>query len=1067
LIGSRFQPLVFLVGLGGVLLLGRLYQVQVQDHEVWALEAARLVHSGREVPYQRGTIRDRNGAVLARDVDGYALELVYRTFRREHPLGQVAHALSLLEGRAVSLEEVRFELEQETLALARLSPRDWRAFAEGDRFSYAGRAFPATPDPSGELRGRRAGDLSFYLRRIFGENAGEWKRFVREALERRSELSLLDLVARRRNRSAAEEERVLVERVRRSLQQLERLSRLLVWPGPEELSDGTLPPPDPLDRIVYELECARRSVEDAAASRLFREASGFSAGRVDAGLARDFLDVSWIARRIGWDEGRTAEWIETSRASWVEGWRDRYALPPLVWSLALEPAEPHTEEELLDRLAVLFGPDEGLGRALDGRIEPWRELEQLAVFERLEDSLAADVPGSARELMDRVLPIQLDVLREAPRGSPGLASRTLISDPGRARAAEIARSLEENLAPERLYRRHVEALLADSREILDDWERSFQEGLEVTLIAILAAASPDELSEGGELRFAEERVRAALEQADFYLKDHGMRPRKLVRGDPSYDVIYLLEHYRSEFPGFRIRRECRRVRAEFEGGDPRPAEGILGAVSAVPLPALLRQRGDASALRSLKRRPARTDEEERELRRLISEVYLPGELEGVSGVEGFFNRELTGRNGYEESLGLQNAAGGGLQRNAVREAQDGLDVRLTLDVALQAAAQRTLRNPAPVPSDPKYDWAWSDEPVGAITLISLNGDVLAAASEPDEASVVGDAASGQRLQGIERAFRKPTFQPPGSVFKPFVAAYALERGLDPHTKVDCAPLPDGRAGYVDLHCWNEGGHGPVDLHMALVGSCNSYFAWLGESFSDAEFREMAKLFGFGHPTGVGEPLPWDRDDTRRTRLEDLAGFSRRGGRFVRLGDRDRRMAGNGLGVVEATPMQVARATLGLASGELPSLRLAMEVGDQLLPLGERRRLGVGADALAAVRKALAGVVGEASGTARSALGPRALGLDIACKTGSADIRTSREGEGRVVRKHTWVAGWVPAERPVAAFTIFEHDTRATSSHGAIYLARQFLQQPEVLAWLEQEGVDVSRARALAPGGGPR
>jgi len=1067
LIGSRFQPLVLLLGAGGILLLGRLYQVQVRDHDVWALEAARLVHSGREIPYRRGTIRDRNGAVLARDVDGYALELVYRTFRRDHPLGQVAHALSLLEGRAVSLEEVRFDLERKTLALARLSPRDWRAFAEGDRFTFAGRAVSATPDPAGELRARRARDLSFYLRRIFDDKAGAWKRFVREAFERRSDISLLDLVAGRRKRSAAEQERVLVERVRRSLQQLERLSRLLPWAEPGEASGEPLPPPDPLDRIVYELERARRSVEDAAASRLFREASGFSAGRVDAGLASYFLDVSWIARRIGWDEGRTAAWIDGARASWLGSWRDRYALPPLVWSLALEPAAPHTEEELLDRLAILFGPDEGLGRALDGRVESWRELGRLCVFERLEQVLAADVPDEARELMERVLPIQLDVLRDSPHGSPGLAAKTLISDEGRAQAGEIAQLLKENLAPEKLYMRHVEAIHAASRAILDDWERSFQEGLEVTFNAILADASPGELSEGGELRFGEENVRRALEQADFFLKDYGMRPRKLVPGDPSYDVIYLLEHYRSEFPGFRIRRECRRTRTEFDGGDPRPAEGILGAVSAVPLPSLLRQRGDASILRSLKRRPARTDDEERELRRLISEVYLPDELEGVSGVEGFFNPELTGRNGYEESLGLQNAEGGGLQRNSVREAQDGLDVRLTLDVELQAAAQRTLRHPEAVPADPKYDWGWHEEPVGAITLVTLDGDVLVAASEPDEASVVGEAASGQRLQVIERTFRKPTFQPPGSVFKPFVAAYALERGLDPGTRVNCAPLSDGRAGYVDLHCWNEGGHGPVDLHMALVRSCNSYFAWLGESFSDAEFREMGKLFGFGHPTGVGGQLPWDREDTRRTRLEDLGGFSRRGGRFVRLRDRERRMAGNGLGVIEATPMQVVRATLGLACGELPSLRLAMEVGDQLLPLGEGRRLGVGADALAAVRKALSGVVSEANGTARSALGPKALGLDIACKTGSADIRTSVEGEGRVVRKHTWVAGWVPAERPVAAFTIFEHDTRATSSHGAIYLARQFLQQPEVLSWLAEKGVDVSRARALGSGEEPR
>ena len=82
------------------------------------------------------------------------------------------------------------------------------------------------------------------------------------------------------------------------------------------------------------------------------------------------------------------------------------------------------------------------------------------------------------------------------------------------------------------------------------------------------------------------------------------------------------------------------------------------------------------------------------------------------------------------------------------------------------------------------------------------------------------------------------------------------------------------------------------------------------------------------------------------------------------------------------------------------------------------------------------------------------------KTGSADIVSRSDAKGRnVVRKHTWVAGWVPAEDPAAVFVIFVHDTNATSSHGAAYLARQFLLQPEVLTWLADQEVDVSEVRA--------
>jgi cell division protein FtsI/penicillin-binding protein 2 len=169
------------------------------------------------------------------------------------------------------------------------------------------------------------------------------------------------------------------------------------------------------------------------------------------------------------------------------------------------------------------------------------------------------------------------------------------------------------------------------------------------------------------------------------------------------------------------------------------------------------------------------------------------------------------------------------------------------------------------------------------------------------------------------------------------------------------------------------------------------------------------------------------------------------------------MAGNGLGAIEATPMQVTRAILALARGEYLSLRLVREVGGVEIAPAEKRRLGVGDDVLLRIRKALRGVVNEVGGTARSTLGPKALGLDICAKTGSADIASSGEDGSRIVRKHTWVAGWIPAENPLAVFCIFEHDTQATSSHGAVYLARQFLRQPEVLNWLSERGVDVSRA----------
>ena len=93
-----------------------------------------------------------------------------------------------------------------------------------------------------------------------------------------------------------------------------------------------------------------------------------------------------------------------------------------------------------------------------------------------------------------------------------------------------------------------------------------------------------------------------------------------------------------------------------------------------------------------------------------------------------------------------------------------------------------------------------------------------------------------------------------------------------------------------------------------------------------------------------------------------------------------------------------------------------------------------------------------------------LGFSFVCKTGSADI-----GPGLVpdyhhkdfvrggpldpvegTRKHTWIAGWFPAENPRYVALFYLHDTATTSSHGAVYLAAQFLSNPLVRELLKED-----------------
>jgi cell division protein FtsI/penicillin-binding protein 2 len=54
-----------------------------------------------------------------------------------------------------------------------------------------------------------------------------------------------------------------------------------------------------------------------------------------------------------------------------------------------------------------------------------------------------------------------------------------------------------------------------------------------------------------------------------------------------------------------------------------------------------------------------------------------------------------------------------------------------------------------------------------------------------------------------------------------------------------------------------------------------------------------------------------------------------------------------------------------------------------------------------------------------------------------------------MRKHTWLAGWFPAEDPRAILVVYLHDVAYTSSHTAVHVASQFLRSPEVQDYVRE------------------
>lgn len=1050
----RTRPLLIAIALLASVVVARLYQIQVLEHRIWVDEARRLELSGAVLPYERGAILDRWGEPLVEDAAGYRLELDYRAFRRGAPLGQVAHARSVLEGRPVPLDEALDHLVAWATELVWLSPGAIYAFGRGAALDGTSVPIGPTDRPFEEQRGPRAADLRFYVRGLLGldeKERGEVSRIERSDDRREP---YLEWLARQRDREVDELLADLVREWRESVERLRVLSRRLEY----DLSEGGT---DSFAALVGDLESWRRSVEDAAATALFDELYGFHPGRVDdARLVADF-DLAWLERRFGWDAARVDAWASQARYGFLDGWRSGYALPRLLARVRLEGARQDAERFASIALAV-FEPDAWLSRALDGEPVPWRRVDRLAVFEELPRVLELD-DEVERPSLAALPPLDPQVRAEV---GESLAWEELLAWIAPARRRDLERAFEEELGArfERTYgsdlarvfaldAHRTQAQRADRTRrlavaLLDGLEDAFQAELGAYLDALAARSGPRGLA------LAEDRLDRLSERARHLIKDYSSRTIAL-HDDPDYDVVHLLSRDGVHYPGVRVVPTSERRRVPFGAEGELVAPELIGLVALLDANGEIRQREKAQRLRSLRRDVQRTQAEERELAELMQELLRRDELRGVSGIEASFDPYLRGTNGYREQIGLEDVFGRGAHDVYLTRVQDGASVRLSLDAELQRAARDVINEPVPDPRDDpaKVDHAWFADPVGAIVLLDIEGRVLAAASAPDaNVGLTGDE-EGERARVVERVFGRPgTFQPIGSVYKPFVALWALDRmdAVDASFVHDCVP-PEGEswAAWGGLRCHAQWGHRELTLPRALAVSCNTYFAHLADLMGMEGVVTVGYDFGLTGPTGV---LDLGEEVAAR------GGFTDWGGRAFEFDQRAQmdlqlRRAANGLQVVEATPAQVARAYLMLARGDRVPLRLVEAVGDEVMPWAEPEPLPYSAASLEELRSYLLAVTNAPSGSSYATLNAARIGYTVAAKTGSADLASRPDDpEGRV-RKHTWLAGWFPAEDPQLVFTVFVHDTSATSGHSSSHVALQLLQHEAVGRYLSERGIE--------------
>jgi cell division protein FtsI (penicillin-binding protein 3) len=211
-----------------------------------------------------------------------------------------------------------------------------------------------------------------------------------------------------------------------------------------------------------------------------------------------------------------------------------------------------------------------------------------------------------------------------------------------------------------------------------------------------------------------------------------------------------------------------------------------------------------------------------------------------------------GRGGLEESLDTVLRGHEG-RRTLLRDARGrvidladegdvppcrGADVETTLDAVVQTFVERELD---------RLMTEWQPQGACAIVEDPATGEILAMASRP-----TFDPNNPESLSPAMWKNRVVAWMyEPGSTFKPFVVAGALERGvLQRDEELDCGE-GEMRIGGRLLHDTHP--HGRLSVTDVLVKSSNIGMAQIGARLSSDQLHTTMLSFGFGRPTDSGLP----------------------------------------------------------------------------------------------------------------------------------------------------------------------------------------------------------------------
>jgi len=383
------------------------------------------------------------------------------------------------------------------------------------------------------------------------------------------------------------------------------------------------------------------------------------------------------------------------------------------------------------------------------------------------------------------------------------------------------------------------------------------------------------------------------------------------------------------------------------------------------------------------------------------ELYDPGDVVGISGVERHYNNLLMGKNGSRQAL--VDSHGREVGRLGETDAVPGKQLKLTIDIDLQIAAEEALadRNGAIVAMDPR-----TGEILAMVSRPTFDpNDFSVRISRDQWSKLVNDSDKPLLNKAIQAQLA------PGSTFKVIMATAGLQEGIAQTMHVNCGGGAEFYGRY--FKCWvvaEHRVHGSVDISKAIYQSCDVFFYTLAEKLGIERIAKYATMLGLGQKTGID--LPQEVSGVMPSEEWKIKNFKQKwfAGETISVGI--------GQGAVAATPIQMARAIGAIASGGRlvrphvanptdlpPGVVAASNVPDQTtVPIDPQN--------WQTITDAMAAVVNPGGTAALSHL----QDIDFAGKTGSAQtisntLKARLGAEGKKFKDNGWFVGVEPRRNP--------------------------------------------------------